>query len=799
GVIMGSGSERVAAKWEVGPKEDVVQAFMETLVDPRLPLTISVNDPPTEDAQNSVARQMHAVVLLYNYYHRKQKPDLEFLDFVSFCKLALLLRPSLIPFMKMMNESESVELSGAEDQLSVTEKAVRDACDIAVALDVSKDIPATEGCPISKVAVLLIDSMEENCLLLFGAITEGVWSLIEKELNESNINQERSAEAKATKKRKINRNKASTDNPKFLQLGYDAVKDITGIESSALAVLETHVAYSLNKQKSAAQFYIMQCPQSFSINQRVPLKFLVESLQGPLAEKHYDSWATTTVVEYHRMLPYVGFISSWLSSEEDLDHIDSSSSEMKDSSSEKIANENSEGDQKKCKHSSGSKVACSVGMFQSAAKGGNVTDEFNKRCDILSSFEKDTSRISLENLDNDNDKHELDSLSGPSRLLSQSIVKDTKLWRKLMKSNIVDSAVKEGTIIKLEIFDADCDDQRNGSASRGLSQTTASDEIISPKFNKRCDVTDSATKEECGIYTEISDNSNHECINDLSSSHSRELQRMNLCDFTNSCLKNEDSNVNLNSKIRVYHHRKKSFSSTQHDAHGPEDDVQLKVDMADHLKLNDTQCRDENEDNQDVTTLCNQNVNDVIENPLAQNQPASEDLQNALALLYRKRLELCSQICTMEDTLALYEDYIERIRDGGDVSLARQCIKSIVNGNNLLLKNETQIQDKDHQSSEDHSTHQSEKQTRTRLSDPFLPGRSSCQDLEYICLKNNWRLPRYFVEPSAGKFMSNVAVESKDLKLFSKGGSESSPLAARESAAAQMIAKIRDSCALNCD
>ncbi|KAL0428758.1 UNVERIFIED_CONTAM: hypothetical protein Sradi_0501800 [Sesamum radiatum] len=903
---MGSGSEsaaeRVAAKWEVGPKEDVVQAFMETLLDPRLPLTVTVNDPPTEDAQNSVARQvtvcsandlsihltlqlyvlwklnfggiwfgnvpimqnfhvllrlesnivltvmgaktrfwyqnrrmvdmMHAVVLLYNYYHRKQKPDLEFLDFVSFCKLALLLRPSLIPFMKMMNESELVEMSGAEDQLSVTEKAVKDACDIAVALDASKDIPATEGCPISKVAVLLIDSEEENCLLLFGAITEGVWSLIEKELNESNINQDRSAEAKVAKKRKINRNKASTDDPKFLQLGYDAVKDITGIKSSALVVLETHVTYSLNKQKSAAQFYMMQCPQSFNINQRVPLKFLVESLQGPLAEKHYDSWATTAVVEYHRMLPYVGFISSWLSrkdlclpslnghnaqsitgggekehtqsvkpalpipkySEEDLDHIDSSSSEMKVSSSEKIADENSEGDQKKCKHSSGSKG--SVGMFQSAAKGGNVTDEFNKRCDIRSSFEKDTGRISLENLDNDNDKHELDSLSRPSRMLSQRIVKDNKAVEKIdERSDIVDSAVKEGTRIKLEILDTGCDDQRNASTSRGLSQTTASDEIISQKFNKRCDVTDSATKEECGIYTEISDNSNYECINGLSSGRSRELQRMNLCDFTNSCLKNEDSNVKLNSEIRVYHHRRKSLSSAQHDAHGPEDDVQLKVEMADHLKLNDTQCRDENEDNHDVTISCNQNGNDVIKNPLEQNQPASEDLQNALALLYRKRLELCSQIYTMEDTLALYEDYIERIRDGGEVGLARQCIKSILNGNNnLLLKNESQIQDKGHQPSEDDSTHQSEKQTRTRLSDPFLPGRSSCQDLEYICLKNNWRMPRYFVEPSDGKFMSKVSVESKDLKLFSKGGSESSPSAARESAAARMIAKIRDAC-----
>ncbi|KAK4418534.1 hypothetical protein Salat_2266200 [Sesamum alatum] len=958
---MGSGSEsaaeRVAAKWEVGPKEDVVQAFMETLVDPRLPLTLSVNDPPTEDAQNSVARQMHAVVLLYNYYHRKQKPDLEFLDFVSFCKLALLLRPSLIPFMKMMNESELVELSGAEDQLSLTEKAVKDACDIAVALDASKDIPPTEGCLISKVAVLLIDSKEENCLLLFGAITEGVWSLIEKELDESNINQERLAAAKAAKKRKINRNKASTDDPKFLQLGYDAVKAITGIERSALVVLESHVAYSLSKQKSAAQFYMMLCPQSFSINQRVPLKFLVESLQGPLAEKHFDSWTTTTVVEYHRMLPYVGFISSWLSRKdqclpslndhnaqsitsggqkeytqslipalpvakyseeedhiassssemkvsssekianenskdyqkkskhssvsevarsvsifhgtakdgnvtdefskrcdilssvekdtrrislenldegndkhemdslsgpsrirkehtqslipalpvpkysEEEDHIDSSRSEMRVSSSEKIANENSEGGQKKCRHSSGSEVARSVSIFQSTAKDGNVTDEFSKRRDILSSVEKDTRRISLENLDEGNDKHEMDSLSGPSRMLSQRVVKDDNAVEKIdERSNIVDSAVKEGIRIKLEILDTDCDDQRNGSPSERLSQTTASNEIISEKFNKRCDVTDSATKEECKIYSESLDNSNYECLNGLSSGRSRGLKRMNMCDFTNSCLKNEDSNKKLNSKTRVYHNRRESFSSSQHDAHGPEDDVQLKVEMAEHLKPNDTQCRDEKvtEDNHDATVCCNQHGKDVTENPLVQNQLVSEDLQNALALLYRKRQELCSPIFNMGDRLALYEDYIERIRDGGDVGLARQCIKYIINGNNsLLMKSETQTQDKGHQPSEYHSNHQAGKQTR--LSDPFLPGRSSCQDLEYICLKNNWRMPRYSVEPSNGKFMSNVAVESQDLKMFSKGGRESSPSAARESAAAQMIAKIREARAFYSD
>lgn len=62
---------------------------------------------------------------------------------------------------------------------------------------------------------------------------------------------------------------------------------------------------------------------------------------------------------------------------------------------------------------------------------------------------------------------------------------------------------------------------------------------------------------------------------------------------------------------------------------------------------------------------------------------------------------------------------------GGEVGLARQCIKSIVSGNNhLLLKNEIRIQDKSPQP-QDHSNPQSEKQTR--FSDTFLPGRSSCQ------------------------------------------------------------------------
>lgn len=119
--------------------------------------------------------------------------------------------------MKSTNGTESME----SQQLSVTEKAIKDACDISMSLDASKDVPTYDGFSISKVAVLLIDSERENCLLQFGAVTEGVWSLIEKELTECDIDN-------VAKKRKWNNQKESSDDPRFLQLGIDALKDITG-------------------------------------------------------------------------------------------------------------------------------------------------------------------------------------------------------------------------------------------------------------------------------------------------------------------------------------------------------------------------------------------------------------------------------------------------------------------------------------------------------------------------------------------------------------------------------------------
>ena len=52
----------------------------------------------------------------------------------------------------------------------------------------------------------------------------------------------------------------------------------TGINQSDLVVLESHVVYSLSKEKTAARFYIMQSTRSISEELQVPIKDVIERL-----------------------------------------------------------------------------------------------------------------------------------------------------------------------------------------------------------------------------------------------------------------------------------------------------------------------------------------------------------------------------------------------------------------------------------------------------------------------------------------------------------------------------------------
>ncbi|KAH9783659.1 hypothetical protein KPL71_009407 [Citrus sinensis] len=197
--------------------------------------------------------------------------------------------------MKLLQRSNDSELDDPDKQLSVTEKKIMDACDISNSLDASKDIPSAEGWPISKVAVLLIDSRKENCFLKHNSMTEGVFSLIEKDLDVSSCISEAMSEGKQKRKKiKVTRNffEDAVNEDTLQQVAFSAVKEATdgkGINQNELIINRSDVAYSLRKEKTMA------------------------SLQGPLVTKSSGKWTVTQVVDYFHLLPYVGIMSDWLS------------------------------------------------------------------------------------------------------------------------------------------------------------------------------------------------------------------------------------------------------------------------------------------------------------------------------------------------------------------------------------------------------------------------------------------------------------------------------------------------------
>ncbi|XP_011656540.1 uncharacterized protein LOC101206764 isoform X1 [Cucumis sativus] len=310
----------------VCPTEDAIHALLDYLVEPMLPAKSSSRENPPEALLQSVAKQMHAVVLLYNFYHQKQHPHLEFLSFETFCKLAVIIKPALLSHMKLMQSSDDIELENPEKQLSPAEKAIMDACDIATCLEASTD-ENVEGWPLSKVAVFLVDSKKEHCYLLFSFITQGVWSVIEQDIDSSEwqpetVDVERHVNKKKRVIKKPSKEGLVVDEAKTQQLAYTAVKEATGINQSDLKILESHVVYSLSKEKSAVCFYMIQCTRSATEDViQVPIRDVANSLQDSLFRKSGRRWSITSKVEYFHILPYAKMALTWFHRESSSDKL----------------------------------------------------------------------------------------------------------------------------------------------------------------------------------------------------------------------------------------------------------------------------------------------------------------------------------------------------------------------------------------------------------------------------------------------------------------------------------------------
>ncbi|XP_009795177.1 uncharacterized protein LOC107804594 isoform X1 [Nicotiana tabacum] len=305
---------------EVGPTEEVVQALLECMVEPLLGRnSFKSKEVPTLDQQRSMAKQVEAVVLLYNYYYRKQHQDhkIEFLNFTSFCQLAVVLKPSLITYMELMRRPDYTDVDDLESQISLTERAIMRACDISSALDAAQADPLSGTWPTSKVVVFLVDSRRENCLLMRSSMTYAVWSIIEKHLDVSSGSLFNS---KCINKKKRSTNIPSTssqyaDGARLEELALSAAAEATGINRNDLVVLESHLVYSLDKEKATARLYLVQFTKSVHEDFMVPIGDVIESLQGPLIKKILSGWVVSPAVEYFHLLPYRDILSNWYSRE----------------------------------------------------------------------------------------------------------------------------------------------------------------------------------------------------------------------------------------------------------------------------------------------------------------------------------------------------------------------------------------------------------------------------------------------------------------------------------------------------
>ncbi|KAJ4723342.1 Aleurone layer morphogenesis protein [Melia azedarach] len=875
---------------DICPTEDAVNIFLDHLVDPLLPARFT-RDTPSKSQQQLVAKQVHAVVLLYNYYHRKQHQHLKFEGFESFCKLAVVQKPTLLAHLKLMQRSKDCELDDPETQLSVTEKTIMDACDICKSLDASKDVPCTEGWLISKIAVLLIDSRKEYCCLKFSSITQGVWSLIEKDVDVSSCFSEGTTEGKHIKKRiKVTRKslRDGVDEVFLQQTAFSAVKEATGISQNDLIIVGSDIVYSLSKEKTTARFYMMQCTQPKNDDvMQVPVRDALESLQGPLVVRSSGQWTVTPVVCYFHLLPYAGIISDWLSREglsnsfqdqslelgsklkrtEQLDepdicdnqnrsHVNSDIVECLGSRTDiatrlrKRANKNgrcmdglSGGDD------NDGRGSVNVDALQNEDNCNNIDNRLKlddepdscdnqnrshvnsdtveylgSRADIITSLRKHANKNghSMDGLSGGNDSDgrggvNIDALQNEDKcknidnrlqLDGEPDIRDNQN-RSHVNSDVVECLGSGADIITRFRKCAN----KIGCSMNGLSGGDDSDgrgsvNVDALQNEDKCKNIDNRLQ--LDDEPDIRDNQNRyhvnidvvECLGSgadiitrlwkCANKNGRSMDGLSGGDDSdgrgsvNVALQNEDKCKNIDNRLQLDDHHKMKKSYLKSGLNGKARN-KSKVEMAGSIR---TECRVESVSDRKAASdmICS----DEYEKPIGDcaaviGQSNSKDIgrpqstaslkenmsQTALRALLTRRNELNLQQRKIEDEIAVCDKKIQMILNSGgdDSGLKIEVLEEVCN--DICLE----------------SSPQSTKMKR--LSEAVLVKKNSCQELDDICYDNNWILPTYRVSPSEGGFQSQVTTKGIDFECSTAGDSRSNPREARESAAAQMLEKLR--------
>ncbi|KAI0491301.1 hypothetical protein KFK09_025561 [Dendrobium nobile] len=658
---------------EMVPAEETVEALIEGLVSPFLPRRGISWDNPSTEQQEAVAKQMYAVNLLYNYYHRKLFPKLEFLDFNSFCKVACISKPSLLKYMNAMCKSD-MSSGDLDEPLSITERMIMDACNVSSALDASKDFPDMKGWPISKVAVFLVDPSKEHCLLKSSSSTVTVKSLIEKNLempleNVVGVPEMSNALGSNTNASGLLEDKFNGLEDRLQEVAFSTVKEEMGINNSNLSILGSYLSYSLSRMKSCTRLYIMSYAEPI-VNQ-IPIKGLMQSLQGPLV-KIKSAPEVTEVVGYYNLFPYIGILSDWMSgktSHNALQHIPRQKTDL--------VNKGSEGVLVIDIHEVSDDSGWNQGNMNNCSKASTNTE-------IIGSCKNYPSL-------------------GDSSVRSQ---------------NTAFTSVTEKPVLSTVKEEATVDDF--------------------PALTKQNWDTLMCKKRK---------------LNNSLAGSSGTAHQYNADDSVNENLKKLDGDWETNLENAISHNSVKEAKNDLNQAGGTMNNMIVAL----------------NADNHDALALSKK-----------------VDRMSVLQMLKKKREELCHQQRLLEDNIAHCEMSIQTVLSGKDSSESK--VEFMLKTCELICPNEM----KNDANFSTEAQCQSQTVGRKKLCEAVLRLQSPCQELDEIFCTNNWILPKYCVLPSSdGKFQALVTVRGMDFECESHSDWKTSPKKARESAATNMLNKLR--------
>ncbi|KAM0030382.1 hypothetical protein Hdeb2414_s0018g00536471 [Helianthus debilis subsp. tardiflorus] len=725
---------------EVGPTKETVDALMEYLVGPLLPLkhTDFAKETPSESKQKSVAKQVHAAVVLYNYYHLNHHREIQFLKF---------------------------------------EKAIMDACTISeTLLNASANISnVINEWQVTKVAVLLIDSKKENCFLQFN---NGVWSVIEKDVY---------PESKKRKKVMI-----EYDNDGLQKLAFLAVKEVAGIVYHELKVLESHVVYSLSQAKTATRFYIVQSTQEISEDNLVPIQDVLSSLQGPVVKECLGSWGITPVVEYYYLLPYAEIISKLFSRESN-----SLPNEVKDESSDVSIGQRS---QKSCEKESGEskKVSGNVqkkskldsevvhNSKKESGQSKEVSNNLQKKSNMESKNVHVGNSIKEESRDSKDSKSAYKSNecsekeSGQSKEVSDNLQKKSKLDSETER---VSSSVKE------ESHDSKV--SKNGCESNQFSYTSESvskvaDDAITSQFTATHvdqKVKDSENSVGNSITVSNGDGVKQEDMNGSSGADNKlDVDKILVC------FQKESQNSKVHAPLKVYRHVKRSTptKSTNSKAANTEDLKKMStVSQSKDERVNGDKGSCMVPPNEDRSLTVNYILDDFHSIVDAKRSELSDA---ALRALLHKRQKLYDQQRVIEGELTLCDKKIQAIMHGGigdclglKLDVVIDCCNEICNQDDMQTQQRTKLL----------VSRSVPLLSGKSLSEAQLTLRKACQELDDICLSNDWMLPTYSTSRSDGGFVANVTVKGANFECSGVSGNLPSIHEARNSAATHMIMRLQ--------